>query len=219
MNTQKSLQFSEVQAIARHLKMKFQNPLPGEKAQFKMAPYKRPNHHEALKVNPNPRRAAVLALFFQKENNPHILLMQRNEYDGAHSGQVCFPGGSIEGSDQNHIHTALREAHEELNVAPDHVEILGELSPLYIPPSKFLINPVVGIYKGEPLWKPDAFEVKDVLEVPVNVLLNNQNIKNGPVYAPSLKSKITVPYYQFENCTVWGATAMVISELNALFYE
>lgn len=219
MKTPQLKKYSHLHGIAQHLKQRFQNPLPGEKAQFLMAPYRRPGHDEALKINPNPRRAAVLALFFQKEDTPYLLMMQRNEYDGAHSGQICFPGGSIEGSDQNHIQTALREAHEELCVSPEQVEVIGELSPLYIPPSKFLINPVVGIYKGSPLWKPDTYEVKHVLEIPVNVLLNKQNIKKGPVYAPSLKSKINVPYYQFHNASVWGATAMVISELNELLHE
>jgi len=184
-----------------------------------MAPYKRPGHRESLEINPNPRRAAVLALFYEKENQPFLLMMQRNEYDGAHSGQICFPGGSIEGSDQNHIHAALREAQEELNVTPNQVQVYGELSPLYIPPSKFLINPVVGVYRGEPLWKPDTYEVKHIIEVPVQMLLDDRNVKNGPVYAPSLQSNINVPYYQFHKSVVWGATAMVLSELKEFLHE
>lgn len=219
MSAQSAVNLNSLEAITRRLEMRLKQPLPGEKAQFKMAPYKRPGHAQALKENPNPRRAGVLALFFEKNHAPHLLLMQRNEYDGAHSGQVCMPGGSVEGSDQNYTATALREAHEELNVNPEKVKVLGTLSPLYIPPSRFLIHPTVGVYSGPPLWKPDDYEVQKIHEIGVSELTHPDSVTSGHVYAPSLKTQINVPYYRFKQCTVWGATAMVLSELNAILYE
>ena len=201
------------QEFVSSISAKLSNPLPGEQSQLIMAPYNRSRKEEALAKDPSPRKSAVLVLFFHKRSEPHVLLMKRSSYNGTHSAQVSFPGGKVEKTDTDHFHTALREANEEVGVEQSSVEIIGELSELYIPPSRFLVNPVIGIYQNKPTWQLNPREVQEVIELPLSLLLDDSCCKNGEVLASSINQKIKAPYFDVYGHRVWGATAMMLSEL------
>jgi 8-oxo-dGTP pyrophosphatase MutT (NUDIX family) len=140
-------------------------------------------------------------------------LTRRTETVENHKGQISLPGGRREGEELIE-QTALREAQEELGVAPCAVEVLGALTPLYIPPSDFCITPVVGWTGARPDWQPDAVEVAEVLEIPLRHLADPANL-HKETWQPGELS-MQVPYFLVRGHRVWGATAMVLSEFLAL---
>ena len=200
------------------LKLRFQKPLPGEDAQFLMAPLirQRMQHIDPLKYD--PRKSAVLILLFPVNNNIHTLLIQRPIYDGVHSGQVAFPGGKFEETDIDLSHTALRETFEEIGVPSGNIEIIGKLTDLYIPPSNFLVSPFIGFISKKPDFILDAYEVKKIITVDL-FSLNDEEIKSEKTITHSNSYKIKTPCYNIDELTVWGATAMMISELNVVVDE
>lgn len=185
-------------------------PLPGEEAQFRMAPVGR----RAAFLNPEkpPRLAAVLVpIYYDREGEPHILLTLRKVYDGVHSGQVSFPGGKFDQGETDPVMVALRETFEEVGVSPELVQVAGKMSPLYIPPSNIIVHPVVGIIEGEPVWHPDPHEVEQLIHTPLLPWLSARQIaETAHRVAPGLS--ISAPYYDIQNHRVWGATAMMLSE-------
>ena len=188
------------------LKEELRSELPGEKAQMKMAPGIR-NLHKSDKDN---RNAGVLILLYPKNQALHITFIQRTEYDGPHSGQISFPGGKSEDTDQDIIYTALRESHEEIGINPDKVNILGQLTPLHIPVSNFIVYPIVGMYKTTPSFKADPHEVKEVISFKLKQLLNPANCTSKEFKYGDLS--FMAPIYNPDNVTIWGATAMILSE-------
>lgn len=199
----------------RHLTVAFANPLPGADAQYKLVPPGRPRPNlEEIKATREPRFAGVLALFYPFNNVPHLALMKRNTYPGVHSGQISLPGGQKENVDADLVETALREAHEEVGVPPTDVVVIGNLSEVYIPPSNFLVLPVVGIAHARPAFKLDDKEVHSLLEIPLAAFLDANNLKQATVDAGGYT--LQVPSFQVHNEVIWGATAMMISELVAV---
>lgn len=187
--------------------------LPAVAAHIKMAPKER---IEALK-NPdlnieNPRIAAVMMLFYPKNEKTHLVLIVRNAYNGVHSSQIAFPGGKYETTDSGYEETALRETYEEVGVAPEKIEVIKHFTPMYIPPSNFLVHPFLGISSEELSFYPDAREVADVIELPLSVFLNDEIIIEARL-STSYGPNILVPAFNIQNHIVWGATAMILSEL------
>lgn len=178
-------------------------------AQRRMAPQPRAMQRSSRRTG-EPRRASVLLLLYPHADGLALVLIRRTENaDDVHSGQISLPGGAQEPG-ESPVANALREAHEELGVSPGDVSLLGELSSLYIPPSDFLVQPVVGSVDQPPTWSLQASEVAQVLEVPLDWLFDpdrkvteDWNL-NG--YA------LRVPWYSFHNRKVWGATAIILSE-------
>jgi 8-oxo-dGTP pyrophosphatase MutT (NUDIX family) len=144
--------------------------------------------------------------------------MQRPEYDGTHSGQVSFPGGKVEEFDEDRIATALREAREEVRIIPEEVTILGQLSELYIPPSNFLVFPIVGYSNKRPDFIPDEREVVDIIELPLAEILKPENIGTTSIVANKI-FRFDSPTFVFNERIVWGATAMMLAELKVLLEE
>lgn len=158
-----------------------------------------------------------MVLLYPDEQGIHIPLMKRPEYDGAHSGQVSFPGGKLENVDTNLIDTALRETHEEIGVPKEQIEVIGNLSELFIIASNFKVLPTVGVIREKPNFIPDPIEVADVLPMAINAL-NDYSIRSVkemrfPPYT------IFSPYFDVRGEVVWGATAMMLSELAELVRE
>jgi len=191
------------------------SPLPGEAAQFEMAHISREKiKYEDLKKG-NYRSSAVLILLAQRDGEFFIPLTERHTYNGAHSGQVSFPGGKKEEQDESLLHTALRECAEEIGVH-SHIEVIGELTPLYIPVSGFLVNPFVGVYHGGDLeYSLNENEVKSLLELKLSDLKNPALIKQT-VIEPTPGYKIKTPYFDVRGKIVWGATAMILNEFKKL---
>ncbi len=160
------------------------------------------------------KKAGVLVLLYPKNQQAHFVLTLRKEYKGVHSGQVSLPGGKAEPHDKSLKNTALREAQEEIGVNLQEVEIIKELSPVYIPPSNFLVNPYVAQAMAPPVFKKEDREVAEILEVPFLELLNNENYKNQKVNVRGFS--MSVPTFVLKEKIVWGATAMILSELKQM---
>jgi 8-oxo-dGTP pyrophosphatase MutT (NUDIX family) len=182
-------------------------------AHAKMAPLERVSFLKEMNyADKNPREAAVLMLFYPKNNETHLALIVRNTYPGVHSSQIGFPGGKVEISDKNLSETALRETHEEVGISPDKIQVIKPFSTIYIPPSNFLVSPFMGISHQELKFVPDLDEVKRVLEFPLSVFLDEKTITNVTM-STSYATNIKVPAFMVEKYVVWGATAMMMSEL------
>src|SRR5688500_18769798 len=123
------------------------------------------------------REGAALLLVYPVDGRPHVLLTVRGAGMRTHTGQVSFPGGSVD-ADESFESAALREASEEVAVAPASVRILGRLSPLHIPVSGYRLHPVVGIVDARPDFRPAEWEVASVLEVPIDLLREPDVVKS-----------------------------------------
>lgn len=206
----------EFNAFIKKLSTRLHAVLPGEEAQFLMAPPSRKKYAEAMQdTNITPRLSAVLILIYPEQDSFKTILIQRPEYDGVHSGQIAFPGGKFEQEDISLLTTALRETEEEIGVKVAAQNIIGSLSELYIYPSNFLVTPFIGFLPNKPEFIIDKREVKQCIETNI-WLFNDHSIKKETVIKYSNGLKIKTPYYDVNGFTVWGATAMIISELNAV---
>lgn len=199
-------------------KIRLQQALPGEDAQFLMAPSGRKKMPNPDLEELNPRKSAVLIILFPSDKAINILLIQRPVYDGVHSGQVAFPGGKFEKNDRNLQETALRETYEEIGVEANEIQVIGKLTDLYIPPSNFLVSPYIGFAKKQPDFLINTYEVQRIIAVDL-FSLNDASIRTEKVITQSSGYKIKAPCYEIEELTIWGATAMMISELNVVVEE
>jgi 8-oxo-dGTP pyrophosphatase MutT (NUDIX family) len=194
------------------LKNLLRGPLPGDEAHQKMMSYQRRSAELARSLRPEPRLSSVLFLIYPSEAEWHTVLIERPVYEGTHSGQLAFPGGRKEDSDPDLIYTALRESEEEVGLNPNAVEIIGELTEIYIPPSNFLVLPIVGFTPEKPSLIPDPREVENILHTPLNLFFDPSLKKEKSIHIPHYKTSIMAPYYDIFGKTLWGATAMMISE-------
>ncbi len=199
------------------LKEGLSQKLAGQDAQYKMVPAGRERTKLEKVTHKNPKRAAVLVLVYPVDRQPHIVLMKRNSYPGVHSDQISFPGGKLEEFDINLQKAAVRESNEELGIQPSLVNILGELTQVYIPPSNFLVNPFVGYSEFRPNFIPDNKEVTEVLEVSVSDLLDPMSLEVVDVTIKG--NQVKVPAYILNGHVVWGATAMMLSELSHIIQK
>lgn len=159
-----------------------------------------------------PKPAAVMILIFADgEERLHSVLTLRNPDLRGHSGQVSFPGGRAEPGDQCDFDTALRETVEEIGICADCVSPLGELSRLHIPVSNYDVAPVVARYASEPRFAPNPDEVAEVFTFALDDLLcaETKSVETRTIRGLSVR----VPYYRLGGRKVWGATAMMLGEL------
>lgn len=207
----------DFQDFLQHLPNIIRAELPAERAHVKMAPLERIQLMKNLDLaTKNPRIAAVMMLLYPKDGKTHLVLIVRNAYNGVHSSQIAFPGGKYETSDADFRVTALRETYEEIGVSTDKIEIIKEFTPMYIPPSNFLVHPFLGIAFQELSFYPDIREVADIIELPLSVFLNDEIIIET-ILSTSYADNISVPAFNIQNHIVWGATAMILSELREVF--
>lgn len=209
---------SSFPAFIDQLSARLLQPLPGEEAQFRMAPVARERIRDIPAGSYRPRKSAVLILLFPLAESTGLVLIERPLYDGVHSGQVAFPGGKFEERDLSLRQTALREASEEVGVNPAEIKMIGQLTDIYINPSNFLVSPYIGYADRMPVFTPDAREVKSIIVADL-FALGEEGIRGEKTITHSSGFKIKTPYYEIEGLTVWGATAMMISELNAVVKE
>tara|TARA_B100001245_G_scaffold236673_1_gene229627 strand:- start:810 stop:1454 length:645 start_codon:yes stop_codon:yes gene_type:complete len=199
------------------LEKAFTRPLPGQDAQYQMTPAGRERVDLKRIDQEKVKQAATAALFFPMQNRPHLILTRRVEYPGVHSGQISFPGGRREPEDESFMDTALRETHEEIGVKAGDITLLGSLTALYIPPSNFFVYPFVGILDQKPEFFPQESEVAEILSLDFNLFLPGESLKQTIVDARGFKLK--VPAFNINGHIIWGATAMMISELRAMFTQ
>jgi 8-oxo-dGTP pyrophosphatase MutT (NUDIX family) len=204
--------------IKKSLRQRLSLPLPGEEAQFKMANAERRLNLVRFKIPENPRKSAVMILLYEKENTLQFPLIIRPIYDGIHSGQVSLPGGSFDPNDTDLQETAIRETEEETGIFKKNISVVGKLSNLYIPPSNFLVTPFVGVHSGIPEFNPDSVEVARIVEMEVEKIMDEKLIKEKTMKFSNGVSMLT-PYFDIDGLTIWGATAMILSEFKSVLYE
>jgi len=194
------------------LSKNIRGPLPGEETHLPLEAFSA--KYLDLKPNKQTRKSAVLILLYPSANEIYFPLIVRSLYDGFHSGEVGFPGGRYELTDEDLIQTALREANEEIGLNTGDVKILGTLTEIFIGPSNFFVLPVVGYLPYRPEFLPDDREVKDVLEVRLDYFLQPNSISSSVINIPG--DIVRTPHYTLQDHKIWGATAKMINELLAV---
>ena len=187
--------------------------LPAMNAHVKMVP---PNREELLK-NTNfakitPKKAAVMMLFYPKKSQTHLALILRTSYNGVHSSQIAFPGGKVELEDFDLMQTAIRETHEEIGVHPNTINIVRAFTEVYIPPSNYMVYPFFGYSHEELNFQLQAEEVAGMVELPIKDFLDDEIIITKTMKT-SYAGNIEVPGFKVDEYFIWGATAMMLSEL------
>jgi 8-oxo-dGTP pyrophosphatase MutT (NUDIX family) len=192
-------------------------PLPG------------PAAHEPMRATPSgklrpdfqhklpPKPGSVLILLYPDEGKIKFPLTKRAEYNGAHSGQVSFPGGKSEGS-ETRTDTALREAEEEIGINRNDTTVIGKLTEFFVIPSNFIITPIIACQSSKPVFRPDPFEVVRVLEASIDDILDEGAIHTKEITAAKIY-QLMAPHFIVENEVVWGATAMMLNEFRLVVKE
>ncbi|MBT8297522.1 MAG: CoA pyrophosphatase [Maribacter sp.] len=195
-------------------------PLPGTSSHYKMAPLIRIKELEAGYIKrKNPKKAGVLALFYpDKSRATNLLLILRKTYQGVHSNQIGFPGGKLEKEDLDIMHTALRETQEEVGVPPPEVSIIKPLTEIYIPPSNFEVQPFLGLYENPKPFILQESEVESLVEVSLDDFMDDAKVFTQKL-STSYAKNIDVPAFKLNGYTVWGATAMMLSEIKELLRQ
>jgi 8-oxo-dGTP pyrophosphatase MutT (NUDIX family) len=187
-------------------------PLPGAAAHRAMDVTPPPVRNR-LREGP-PRKGAVLALLYPAAGQLYLALTKRNARLRHHGGQVSLPGGAWEPLDASLWHTALREAVEEIGIVPDRVRRLGELTPIQVPASGYVVHPFVAYSDERPSFCLQEAEVEALIELPLGALLapDDRGVEEW-----QLSDRVArVPFYRSGQVVIWGATAAILSELEAL---
>jgi 8-oxo-dGTP pyrophosphatase MutT (NUDIX family) len=191
---------------------RLQQPLPGEAAHQIMYP-RAGISPDLLKAPETVRLSAVAILLFERDNDWHSVVIQRQVYDGTHSGQIGFPGGKWETDDASMLETALRECSEEIGVGADELEHVGKLSDVYTAVSSFMIEPYVFHWKTpRTTFITSEREVAAVYTISLHALLNEE-IERIDIPLQSGIVLKNVPHFVFGDTRIWGATALILSEL------
>ncbi len=195
------------------LKFQLQQDLPGEVAQNQMSRFGREQYDKQV-----AQLAAVLVLIFPKNDELNLILTKRTSHRSSdkHSGQISFPGGSKDQQDLDLSITALRETHEEIGIAPETIHLMGKLTQLYIPVSKFLVQPFIGFSPHISSYHLQQEEVDQLIEVPLTMLLDESTQKQKDLKVQNGQIFKDVPYFNIYGHVVWGATAMILSEFKAI---
>lgn len=184
--------------------------LPGGEAHRKMLPpgrhLKTPDREKEL-----VKLSSVLVLLFPDAEKLFVCLMKRPKSMKYHPGQISFPGGQVEKEDRSAEMTALREAEEEVGIDPASVEILGKLSDLYVEVSRFSIQPFLAWTNQKPDFRINSEEVESLVLFPLSDFVNCETILETPMQ--TISGILQVKYYPFDSEIIWGATAMILSEL------
>ncbi len=188
--------------------------LPGLAEQLTMAP---PFRKKLIKQPiDNPKRAAVVCLFHEGiDFETFFYLIRRSTYPGVHSNQIGFPGGQIDSTDNSPWDAAKRELEEEIGISVKGVTLIKEMTPIYIPPSRFLVDCFLGYTTGKTDLMIDANEVQDVIPVSVHELLNANSGFSNLVGSNGDE----VPIYTLSDSIVWGATAMMLAEIKSILSQ
>jgi 8-oxo-dGTP pyrophosphatase MutT (NUDIX family) len=200
-----------METFSESLRNEILKGLPGTEVQWQMASSDRMVRNFPRTPSPDARAASVLILLYPHSNSVFTVFMQRPDYNGVHGGQISFPGGKQEPSDEDAIRTALREANEETGVNTGSLEILGVLTPLFIPVSNILVTPVVAWISEKPILSHDANEVVFLFDADLRRFYDPSILKTKPLTIG--QETLDVRYYDYEGNMIWGATAMILHEL------
>lgn len=217
------MNFKDLKRIIPKLKL---SNLNSKTSQIKLAPSFR---KEFIKLNRNKllnsKKAAVTAALYADDSNlVRLILILRNTYNGVHSNQIGFPGGRVEEDDKTLFDTAIRETFEEIGIAVEKNELIRELKEIYIPPSNFNVYPFLVLLNHPPSFVKDDKEVKEIITIDLDSLLNckiTQTLIPVPTKLNELNTQndVLVPTFKLAGFNVWGATAMMLSEIRDLIND
>ncbi len=202
--------------MIQRLRGRLKHPLPGHDDFRELSGYERPDLEWVRRQQPPPKESGVLVLLYPERGELHTMLMLRPAYEGVHSGQVGFPGGHREPEDVDITATALREFREETGADNSGFIVLGKLTPVYIPPSRALVTPVLALAEELGPLRPDPREVAALIPIAVSHLLRDDILKRTRVFISMLGREVEAPYWDVNGHVVWGATALMIAELRKL---
>ena len=207
-----------IPAFVQALNQSLKKDLPGFKAQATMliSRLRTPEFAKGFKLPENHRLAAVMVLVYSKKGIWHTALMERAPSPYPHSRQISFPGGRYEVSDSSLEFTALRETEEEFGINREKMQVLNKLTPLYISASNYLVHPFIAYMESAPSFTPDKSEVAEILEIPLEHLMDENRKKRSNMDMAGGRTLKHVPYFDLANHSVWGATAMILSEFIAV---
>lgn len=198
-----------IQKITKH-------QLPGERAHADLMPVNRPFSSQVRKNADGYRQSAVAIVLYEAQDELMSLLIQRPSYEGVHSQQIAFPGGKRDPEDPDIEYTARRECMEEVAIPMNQLQLLGRLTDVYIPVSKFIVAPHVYAIDSLPKLIPDAREVDEIIPFNTSRLLDADGIQQMDMtFANGFKQK-NVPFFDIEKRIVWGATGMILSEFRTI---
>lgn len=202
--------------FAGKLKSLLEAGLPGEQAHARMAPLSRPLSSLAKQSAKIFRESAVALVLFEDEGDQRIVLTQRPQYDGKHGGQVSFPGGKREEGDLDLLQTAMRECFEETGMQLTLEEYIGPLTPVFIPVSSFHVEAYLFYLDYVPQFQKDEREVEAIFTVGITELLDDKRVQQTTISLGDNVKLKDVPYFDLESKIVWGATALILSELKEI---
>jgi 8-oxo-dGTP pyrophosphatase MutT (NUDIX family) len=196
------------------IQWKLLHQLPGANAQSSMMP---PSRGPLQKGIPEGAKlGAVVILLWRELEELQVLLMRRTASGGAHSAQISFPGGQLDAQDASFTFTALRELEEEMGISSSNICILGSLTPLYIPPSNFYVQPILCVCENKPSIKASANEVEEVIILPLQKIINSKKMCSVARSDDANARMETIAYATSDEIIIWGATAMMLAELGEL---
>ena len=205
-----------IESVAEYLKTRLAKPLPGNEAHQIMRATAIGNLRPKFDHLLPPRPGSVLILFYEDDQRIYFPLIRRQEYVGAHSGQISLPGGKSEPGEDS-IQTALREAEEEIGVSRELPQVIGMLSNFLVVPSNFLIRPVIATISTKPVFKKDPYEVADILHGTLDALIDEKAVYHEEILVGEYK--MMAPHFKVNGAIVWGATAMMLNELRVILKD
>ncbi len=188
----------ELSMLTQKLEERLETDLPGKNSQFKF----RVKANQPYNFNNTEKEAipsAVLILLYEKDGELHFILTERTQTVDSHKGQISLPGGAQE-DDEVLSQTAKRETHEEIGIDPSHVNVIGELSPLFVPVTGFLIYPFIG----------SITQHFDIVIAENEVEAEKRELRGF---------EVEIPYFLLDGKKVWGATAMILSEFKQVLMD
>ncbi len=201
--------------MIKQLQQNILTNLPAWEAHKKMAP---PIRKPGAQIPTSVRYGAVCILLYYKKNELHTLLIKRTEDGGTHSGQIALPGGKVDANDFSFTHCALRECEEEIGHKQEKIKIIGSLTPLYIPPSNYIVAPIVCFSQEVKNLVASPNEVAEIIEVPLAYFFLNENkgtktVKQSNDHTQTMET----PIYTYAHHIIWGATAMMLAEFEEIY--
>lgn len=196
-----------------------QSQLPGEEAHQDLMPVNRPFSSQLRQNIQDYRQSAVAMVLYEQDDSLMSLLIQRPNYKGVHSQQIAFPGGKRDATDPSIEYTARRETMEEVAIPMDSLDLIGQLTEVYIPTSKFIVSPHIFTVETLPELIPDAREVDEIIPFEVSRLLDKDSIQYTDIKFGNGFVQKRVPYFSIDNHVVWGATGMILAEFRNILKQ
>lgn len=200
------------------LKNRLQQSLPGREAQMKMMPEPVDPDTEVpgRSIDSSGHPSGVLVPIYADGNKDLNVILTLRTDSIRHAGQISFPGGRSEES-ESIVETALRETHEEIGIESEYIDVLGSLTPFYLHRTNNQITPVVGYLEHKPIMQRNPNEVQEIITIKLDTLLDDDMIETEKWDLS--ENSFNVPFWSFHRVPLWGATAMMMSELLEIYRE